>query len=152
MYYLGGSDDGVMKTGSISVADDTGESIRFYFGTKDSDGAGKGVGYTGNKSGKLYYDGMLVTAKDYRYEIVEISGYYFIVNQSGSIQHSNTSYKEDGEVLIRTKADGNGETDTKFNDSSVNGKEFEHSFNSLGELLEHDASVDAGKAEDIVRK
>ena len=116
-----------MKTGSVSIADDTGESYRFYFGTKDSEG-GKGVGYTGNKSGKLYYDGMLITANDYKYAVVKVTdNVHFIVNQSGSIQSGNTSYKEDGETLIRTKYDADkGETEadnTVFYDKSDDGVE-----------------------------
>jgi hypothetical protein len=34
MYYLAGSDDGVMKTGSVSIASYTGETYRFLFGNK----------------------------------------------------------------------------------------------------------------------
>ena len=49
---------------------------------------------------KLYYDGMLIKAEDYRYEIAEVGGRWFIVNQSGSIQSRNTEYKEDGDTLI----------------------------------------------------
>ena len=33
----------------------------------------------------------------------------FIVNQNGSIQHSEVAYKEDGEVLIDAKVDVNGD-------------------------------------------
>ncbi len=38
MYYFGGSDDGSMKTGSQTVKDNTGDSYKFYFYTKDSYG------------------------------------------------------------------------------------------------------------------
>ena len=152
MYYLGGSDDGVMKTGSVSIADDTGETYRFYFATKESEG-GKGVGYTGNKSGKLYYDGMLIAAEDYRYEIVEVNGAYFIVNQSGSIQHSNTSYKEDGDTIIRTRVDKDedpaGSVDTVFNDGKEDSR-MEDSFASLNDLLDYDENVVTGNAADMV--
>ena len=97
MYYLGGSDDGIIKTGSQSIKDDVDDTYRFYFETSGND---KGKGVTGNKSGKLYYDGMLIKAEDYRYEIAEVGGRWFIVNQSGSIQSRNTEYKEDGDTLI----------------------------------------------------
>ena len=102
LIYLGGSNDGIMKTGAQTIKDDVDDSYRFYFGTS---GSSKGVGFTGNKSGKLYYDGMLITAKDYRYELAEVNDRWFIINQSGSIQHSATQYKEDGSVLIDAKKD-----------------------------------------------
>ena len=152
MYYLGGSDDGVMKTGSVNISDDMGDSYRFYFGTKASEG-GNGVGYTGNKSNKLYYNGMLIQAEDYRYEIVEVNGVYFIVNQSGSIQDSATSYREDGDILIRTRVDEEedpeGSVNTPFNDGDEDAK-LEGSFDSLDDLLEYDSNVYAGNANGIV--
>ena len=150
MYYLGSSNDGVMKTGSVNISDNTGESYRFYFGTRASEG-GDGVGYTGNRSNKLYYNGMMVRAEDYRYEIVEVDGAYFIVNQSGSIQDGNTSYREDGDVLIRTRVeddDPDGSVNTAFYDGDDDAKE--GSFASLDDLLEYDNNVFAGSAEDIV--
>ena len=101
MYYFGGSDDGSMKTGSQSIKDDMGDVYKFYFGTKTTSGYdAKGVGITGNKNGKLYELGKLVTAEDYKYEIVTVEGHDFIVNQNGSIQYSKVVYKEDGEELI----------------------------------------------------
>ena len=105
MYYFGGSDDGSMKTGSVTVKDDNLDSYKFYFGTKDNSKTGerKGVGITGNKSNKLYYMGHLVAAQDYRYQPVVIDDYTFIVNSNGSIQHSKVQYKEDGDVLIDAK-------------------------------------------------
>ena len=108
MYYFGGADDGSMKTGAQTVKDDNGDAYKFYFGTKNSTTENKGVGITGNKSNKLYYKGLLLTADDYKYQIatVEIDGkdYSFIVNANGAIQHSNVEYKEDGDVLIDTSA------------------------------------------------
>ena len=101
MYYFGGSDDGSMKTGSQSIKDDMGDVYKFYFGTKTTSGYdAKGVGITGNKNGKLYELGQLVTAEDYKYEIVEVGGVEFIVNKTGTIQTSKVIYKEDGEELI----------------------------------------------------
>lgn len=66
--YLGESDDGVMKTGGVNTAHATDESYRFYFALSDSEDGedGNDTGYTGNKCRKLYYDGMLITADDYR--------------------------------------------------------------------------------------
>ena len=134
MHYFGGSDDGSMKTGSQSIKDDNGDTFRFYFGTKDSDTEKKGVGITGNKNNKLYYEGHLVAAEDYKYQPVKIPcfekneagefvevDYTFIVNQNGSIQHSNVEYKEDGDVLIDAR-----------NEKDEHGKEFKVEFVNKG--------------------
>ena len=97
MYYFGGSDDGSMKTGSQSIKDDNGDVYKFYFNTKTGT---KGEGVTGNQSNKLYYYGRLIQAEDYKYQLAQIGNYCYIVNSNGSIQHSNSQYKEDGDVLI----------------------------------------------------
>ena len=117
MYYFGGSDDGSMKTGSQTIKDDNGDSFKFYFGTKDSTTEKKGVGITGNKNNKLYFEGHLVAAEDYKYQPVKVLGATFIVNQNGSIQHSNVEYKEDGDVLINAKNETNA--DVKFEQSGL---------------------------------
>ena len=103
MYYLGGDDDGAMKTGAQTVKDDNGDSFKFYFGTRTATKnveEVKGVGITGNKSGKLYFKGLLITADDYKYQTAEVNGKTFIVNKNGSIQHSAYLYTEDGEDLV----------------------------------------------------
>ena len=120
MYYFGGSDDGSMKTGSQTVKDNTGDSYKFYFYTKDTYGYKKGAGVVGNQSNKLYYYGMLIQADDYKYQLATIAkdgvDYSFIVNSNGTIQHSkSTEYKEDGDVLIATGIKIAGKsTETKF--------------------------------------
>ena len=48
MYYFGGSDDGSMKTGSQSIKDNTGDTYKFYFYTKDQTDAT--IPTTGNSS------------------------------------------------------------------------------------------------------
>ena len=102
MFYFGGSDDGSMKTGAQTVKDNTGDSYKFYFYTKDSYGYAKGAGVIGNQSNKLYYYGLQIQADDYKYQLAEVAGKKFIVNSNGTIQHSaNTEYKEDGDVLIK---------------------------------------------------
>ena len=115
MYYFGGANDGSMKTGAQTVKDDNGDTYKFYFGTKNSTTETKGVGITGNKSNKLYYKGLLITADDYKYQVAEVLGKKFIVNANGAIQHSNVEYKEDGDVLIDTRVvkDDNGNEVTK---------------------------------------
>ena len=97
MHYFGSSNDGSMKTGSHSIKDDNGDTFKFYFGTSTND---KGVGVTGNKNNKLYYQGHLVSAQDYKYQVAEVNGNKFIINQNGTIQHSKVVYKEDGDELI----------------------------------------------------
>ena len=130
MYYFGGADDGSMKTGSQSIKDNTGDTYKFYFYTKDQstekyatpeDGnkLKKGAGVVGNQSNKLYYYGLLLTADDYKYQVATLEDqngqkYDFVINSNGSIQHSyGTTYKEDGDELIvvdestkTTKKDG----------------------------------------------
>ena len=131
MYYFGGADDGSMKTGSQSIKDNTGDTYKFYFYTKDQStekyatpekgkALKKGAGVVGNQSNKLYYYGLLLTADDYKYQVATIKDnnkdeYSFIINSNGSIQHSyGTTYKEDGDDLIivgdEIKTDKNGKT------------------------------------------
>ena len=117
MYCFGGADDGSMKTGSQSIKDNTGDTYKFYFYTKDQDSTKyqtpdvqklkKGAGVTGNQSNKLYYYGLLLTADDYKYQVATVENHDFIINSNGSIQHSfDTSYKEDGDTLITVEAKG----------------------------------------------
>ncbi len=108
VYYFGDANDGAMKTGATSIKDDNDETYRFYFYTSSANDHTKGQGVTGNQNGKLYYDGMLISAEDSRYQVAEIDGHQFIVNQSGSIQHSEPEYKEDGDVLIDARVEKNG--------------------------------------------
>ena len=111
MYYFGGSDDGSMKTGSQSIKDNTGDTYKFYFYTKDQaasyktpdgkHGLSKGAGVVGNQGNKLYWYGLPIQADDYKYQVATITingtDYSFIVNSNGTIQHSaNTEYKGDG--------------------------------------------------------
>ena len=112
MYYFGGADDGSMKTGSQSIKDNAGDTYKFYFYTKDQSDEyksndqlplHKGAGVIGNQGNKLYYYGMQIQADDYKYQIAEVNGKKFIVNSNGSIQHSQTEYKEDGDILIDAK-------------------------------------------------
>ena len=114
LYYFGTKDDGAMKTGSQNIRDENGDSYRFYFGTKrdSSTGEKKGAGFTGNYGNRLYFQGLLIQAEDYKYQTAVIDGHTFIVNRSGSIQRNNTEYKEDGDILIDAKKQTDGGTDT----------------------------------------
>ena len=106
MYYYGGDDDGEMKDGSVSIEDEVGETYRFYFATEEnaSDHYHDGAGVNGARSGRLYRQGLIVTAQDYRYEVKEVNidgtDYEFIVNRSGSIQTSARDYEDDGDVVV----------------------------------------------------
>ena len=68
---------------------------------------------------------MLITADDYRYEIAEMNiggtDYWFIVNQSGSIQSRTTEYKEDGDTLIDSSKVTFANTKDETNDSMAKG-------------------------------
>lgn len=116
LYYLGGWDDGSRKDGSQTIKDEAGESTRFYFATetKADQGYYNAAGISGAKSGKLYENGILVEAKDDKYETKTVTlhiGYgesgkgqdieaTFIVNKNGSIQTAKKEYEEDDDVLI----------------------------------------------------
>lgn len=116
-YYFGGWNDGARKDGSQTIADDNGENHRFYFGTDDDeeDGYFNAAGVNGAKNGKLYKNGMLVTATDEKYEVKEVTVTYvengevvskeaeFIVNKSGTIQSSQKAYEEDDDVLVNAE-------------------------------------------------
>ena len=105
MYYFGGKDDGSMKTGSQSVKDDAGDTYKFYFSTKTDK---RGIGITGNQGGKLYYYGRLIQATDYKYQLAEVNGYYFIVNSNGSIQHGQISFAEKANTVEKDELIENG--------------------------------------------
>jgi glucan-binding YG repeat protein len=98
MFYFGGSNDGARKTGSVTLEDGYGVEGKFLFNTTSTN---KGVGITGPKSGKLYSDGLLIAADDYKYEVVllEATGDKYIVNRSGSIQTTKKIYKDGDEVI-----------------------------------------------------
>lgn len=102
MYYFGGENDGERKTGNVTVKDEYEESVKAYFSaeTKEEEGYYIGAGVNGAKNGKLYKDGILVTATEDKYEIKTVNGMEFIVNKSGSIQSAEGPYKDNGEELF----------------------------------------------------
>lgn len=99
-YYFGSSGDGSMKTGSVSLKNDDGLFFSYYFTSLPSDTNSKGQGYTGVQSGKLFLNGLAVTADaDARYQVKSIhigekNSYFFIVNESGRIMTGQSSYKD----------------------------------------------------------
>lgn len=99
-YFGSSDDDGKMRTGKQSgIYDDSGDSMTFYFG---SSGTGKGAGYTGERDGYLYCNGVLVKAEEGTdYEAFEVDGDIYLVNESGKVQTSSKAYKSDGTYTYR---------------------------------------------------
>ena len=90
--------DGRMLTGrNTGIVDDDGKRCTFYFNTS---GSNKGAGFSGEKDGFLYYNGLLVTADgDSRYEVYKVDGKYYLVNGSGKVQTNEKAYKSDGDYV-----------------------------------------------------
>lgn len=95
--YFGDKDsDGRMRTGRIAgLADASGERGTFFFVTS---GSGKGEGYSGEKDGFLYHNGLLVTAREGSdYQAFKVGGQVYLVNTAGKVQTNEKVYKVDGE-------------------------------------------------------
>lgn len=90
--YFGADDsDGKMKTNrQTNVIDEDGERSTYYFNTNGS--------YTGERSGYLYNQGKLVEAEDGEdFQVFEVNGRKYLVNESGRVQNSNRVYRANGE-------------------------------------------------------
>ena len=89
-----------MRTGRIDgIADGSGEKHTFYF---NASGSGKGAGLSGDKDGFLYYNGLLVTAKEGTdYQAFKVDGKVYLVNTAGKIQTNEKAYKVDGTYKYR---------------------------------------------------
>ena len=86
-YYF--DENGYMKTGKVSNVEEENDSFTYYFDTKN----GKlGQGYTGVKSGYLYWNGKRLEADD-DYRIYLANGEYYVVNNKGKVQKSKSSTK-----------------------------------------------------------
>lgn len=95
--YFGADDsDGAMKRDrQTNVYDDDWERGIYYF---TSAGSNRGAGYTGERSGYLYYNGKLVQAEDGDdMQVFEIDERLYLVNEAGRVQDSNRFYRVDGE-------------------------------------------------------
>ena len=84
-----------MKTGRhTNVFEEDGERSTFYFSTSGT----RGVGYTGENGGYLYYRGKLVQAeRGEDFQVFQVGNQFYLVNESGRIQNSNRVYRADGE-------------------------------------------------------
>lgn len=89
--YFGADDsDGKMKNNRQTNVLEDGERSTFYFTTSG--------GYTGERSGYLYYQGKLVQAEDgMDTQVFEVGDRLYLVNESGRVQRSNRTYRSDGE-------------------------------------------------------
>lgn len=88
IYYF--DENGVMQTGRVVVNDENHDNEVFYFTSSGSLGS-KGDGVTGVKNGYLYEDGALVYAEEgMKYEIKEVDGKEYLVNESGKVKTSGT--------------------------------------------------------------
>ena len=108
----------------------------------------EGAGFTGNYGNRLYFQGLLIQAEDYKYQTAVIDGHTFIVNRSGSIQKNNTEYKEDGDILIDAKRRTEGGTDTYRIEFVTEKSQWRYSIDenaSLGTLKTYVEPVDITK-------
>lgn len=95
--YFGADDsDGAMKRDrQTNVYDEDGERDAYYFNTS---GTNRGGGYTGERSGYLYYNGKLVQADDGEdLQVFQVGNRMYLVNESGRVQDRNRAYRIDGE-------------------------------------------------------
>lgn len=79
-------------TGRVTnVEEEDGEISTFYFTTTTG-------GQTGVRNNYLYSNGKLVQAEDGEgYQVFEVNGTLYLVNESGRVQDSNRTYRVDGE-------------------------------------------------------
>ena len=92
-----------MKTGRVVVNDENHDNEVFYFTSSGSLG-NKGDGVTGVQNGYLYEDGALVHAEEgMTYEIKEVDGKQYLVNESGKVKTSGTARDADGVKYRVTK-------------------------------------------------
>lgn len=83
-YYF--DDNGYMKTGRVSNVEDDDDTYTFYFNTKNG---GNGKGWTGEKSGYLYWNGKRLEADD-DYRFYAYDDKLYLVSNSGKIQSSES--------------------------------------------------------------
>jgi hypothetical protein len=96
--------DGYQQTGKQSnVEEGDDETYTYYFTTKNG---GNGKGITGEKDGYLYWNGKRLEADD-DYRLYYVDGAYYLVNNKGKLQKSNTKNYDvelaDGSTLEKVK-------------------------------------------------
>lgn len=99
-YFGAKGSDGQMQVGKqTGIQDEDGQKLTFYFNTA---GGNKGAGYSGEKDGYLYYNGLLVTADgDSDYEVYQVENRYYLVDRQGKVQTQEKAYKADGDYAYR---------------------------------------------------
>lgn len=114
-YYFDENSRTVLK-GKQSITEDDGTTATYYF--TDS-----GKGYTGVKSGYLYYMGKLQEAEDgSRYQPIYIpGGSTYLVNTSGRIVKSTSGVKDADGIKYYTNSNG---ILVKVDEESVSGSEY----------------------------
>ena len=79
---------------NTNVVDQRDKVYTFCSGTSGSE---KGCGIYGVKDGFLYYNGLLVSAKEgSSYEPFKVSGQVYLVNEAGKVQTEEKKYSSDG--------------------------------------------------------
>lgn len=103
-------DTGKMRTGRVTVYTDDYYGESFYFRESGAIGT-RGIGVTGAYDNYLYEKGQLVCAPDgMKYDMVEIGGKNYVVNESGKIKTSGTAKDADGYKYTITKNSNGGYT------------------------------------------
>ncbi|MCC8024816.1 MAG: cell wall-binding protein [Clostridium sp.] len=95
--YFGPEDgNGRMRTGrNAEVPYEEDGPLTCYFTIS---GSNKGAGYTGEKDGFLYYQGILVKAEAGQdYEAFKVDNKTYLVNEGGKVQTDNKAYRSSGE-------------------------------------------------------
>ena len=112
-YYF--DENGYMQTGKETNVEDDDDAYNFYFITKNGK---NGQGQTGEKDGYLYFGGKRLEADD-DYRVYYCDGKYWLVNNKGKIQ-SSESKKYDVEELKVGTANVTGTFKFEFNnDDSI---------------------------------
>lgn len=145
-FYLGGGDDGAMKTGKQTVAID-GEDFTFEF---EKSGARKGAGKVGIDDDKLYLAGKLVKAdKDNKYEIYHVE---YDVDKDGKVTKDivNVEPIETADFIsaycteiTTTKQAEDGDQEWKVNDGVYGADQF-YLINTAGKVIEKKSKAKDG--------
>ena len=92
-YYFDGS--GYPVSGKVKEVDCDDDGYEFYFNTSNGK---KGQGYSGEKSGYLYFNGKKLTADD-DYRLFFYNDKIYLINNKGKIQKSDKKYDIENESI-----------------------------------------------------